>query len=135
LEELQRIITEKEIGEADSEAKIATESGANVPISAGYIQRHDCRAYPQNFASHNLRKQSRRDRNNVLALFGVCTDHTGHVVRPLSEIKKLLPIDPAKIQTVRKENTLGMRIGITEQGLFALAGICLLGIRHRVQVR
>lgn len=134
MEKLQITPTEEEVREAELEAKIATESGTYVPSSAGYVQRYDCRAYPQNLASRNLRKQSRRARNSVLALFGVCTDHTGHIVRPLSEIKKHLPIDPAKIQRVRKEDTLGRRLDIVGRDLFVLTSICLQGIRNRVQV-
>ena len=131
---MQSFPTIEEIREAELEAKVATESGTYVPNSRGYIQRYDLRGYPQNLASHNLRKQSRRAQNSVLAIFGVCSDHTGYVVRPLADIKRNLPIDPAKIQMVRKENLLGWRIHIAEQCMFLLARCCLIGVRHRLQV-
>jgi hypothetical protein len=134
MEDLESIPTAEEIKEAESEAKTAAHSGSFMPSTEGYIQRYNSRGYPQNLASEYLRDQTRRAQNSVLSLYGVCKENKRTVVRPLENKKNELSLDPAKVQRVREENRVGQRLWIIDQALFVFTGICLMGIRHRLEV-
>lgn len=74
--------------------------------------------------------------NEVLRSAGVCHDtRSGPDRQGAQVIKHLLAADDsARIEAVNVENEAGVTIATAEAGLSVFAGLCFLGLRHRVQV-
>lgn len=121
--------------EAKAAALEATASGSYISGAEGYVQQYDRRGYPQNLASRLLSRQSRRAQNDVLASVGVCVDEraTG-LSAPPQFVKKHHSAEKSKIKLIKRENEIGLSIAAADFGLFCLAGVFLLGLRHRMQV-
>lgn len=102
----------------------------------GYIQQYDRRGHPENLASRALLRQSRRAQNDVLATVGVCVglDENGTAVRPEVHQKESDINNRIKVESVMRENEVGLLLVAADIGLFFVGTFWVLGLRQRLQV-
>ncbi|KAI9818137.1 MAG: hypothetical protein M1827_000762 [Pycnora praestabilis] len=101
-----------------------------------YAQRYDARGHASNLESRSMSRALIRAQNDVLATVGVCVG-----VRP---DKKLLDGSPgvdtltkpekAKVESVMKENEIGLFLAAADSSLFFLGLWGARGLRNRLQV-
>ncbi len=102
--------------------------------SASYQQQYDRKGYPENSASRALNRQSRRAINDILTTVGVCVgvDADGQV-RPVHD-GSIAALDKSKVIGIIRENEIGMLVGLMEAAIDDLTGMCITGLRYRLQV-
>ncbi len=100
------------------------------------MQQYDRRGHPENLESRTLLRQSRRAQNDVLATVGVCVgvDENGKAVQPQVNRRNSDSNDTSKVQSVMRENELGLLLVGADTGLFFLGTFWVLGLRQRLQV-
>ena len=103
--------------------------------SGSYQQQYDRKGYPENATSRALSRQSRRAINDILTTVGVCVGvDTDGQIRPVHD-GRTAALDQSKITSVIRENEIGLLVGFAEAALHDLAGMCITGLRYRIQVR
>lgn len=102
----------------------------------GYVQQYDRRGHPENLASRALLRQSRRAQNDVLATVGVCVgvDENGKTTRQQVNQKETDINDRLKVESVMRENEVGLLQVAADIGLFFVGTFWVLGLRQRLQV-
>ncbi len=102
----------------------------------GYAQQYDRRGHPENLPSRRLLRQSRRAQNDVLATVGVCVgvDENGKVIRPQVNQRETDMNDRSKVESVMRENEVGLLLAAADAGLLYIGYFCVRGLRHRLQV-
>ena len=102
---------------------------------SSYVQQYDYRGHPENQASRASARRSRRAQNDVLSTVGVCVgvDADGKPTKISSEGPKAQTADKEKIESVMKENEIGLFIAAADNGLFHLAVNFAYGLRNRLQ--
>lgn len=99
-----------------------------------YEQQYDGRGYPQNAASRELTRQSRRAMNDVLATVGVCVGVDAHGQKITINDRGRPSFDRAKIDSITTENEIGLVLDSADMMLVSLARMFTVGFRQRLQV-
>jgi len=103
--------------------------------TSGYEQQYDNRGYPQNAASSELTRQSRRAMNDVLATVGVCVGVDRHGQKMTINDRSRPSFDREKIDSITMENEMGLILDSVDMMLVSLASMIAVGFRQRLQVR
>ena len=100
-----------------------------------YAQQYDYRGYPENQASRAAARRSRRAQNDVLSTVGVCVgvDADGQPTKLSPEGPKAQRAEKQEIESVMRENEIGLFIAAADNGLFHLAINFAYGLRNRLQ--
>ena len=100
-----------------------------------YQQQYDRKGYPENPTSRALSRQSRRAINDILTTVGVCVgvDADGQI-RPVHDGSQAA-LDKSKVIGVIRENEIGILVALAEGIFDYLAGLWIVGLRYRLEVR
>lgn len=99
-----------------------------------YEQQYDGRGYPQNAASRELTRQSRRAMNDILATVGVCVGVDADGQKITINDRSRPSFNRAKIDSITTENEIGLVLDSADMMLVSLARMFTIGIRQRLQV-
>ncbi|KAI9781391.1 MAG: hypothetical protein M1839_005985 [Geoglossum umbratile] len=116
------------------EAALARSSGSPEPSSASpeqYVQQFDSSGRPINHASRTAVREMVRAQNDVLATVGVCY---GIATGDKGSAHNRAKSERDRLESVMRENEVGLFIGAADLGVLFLANWWLDGIRHRIQV-
>lgn len=116
---------------------LVVDVGASLPDSSnGFRQRYNPRGYPINPESRALARTSRRAQNDVLSTVGICVGvhEDGRPADAPSTLAKAAKHDTARIESVRKENEIGLLLSAASNGIFFLGIWWIGGVRNRLQV-
>ncbi|KAI9766517.1 MAG: hypothetical protein M1840_006474 [Geoglossum simile] len=96
-----------------------------------YVQQFDSSGHPINPASRTAVRDMIRAQNDVLATVGVCY---GIAAGDKASAHNRTKSERGRLESVMRENEVGLFIGAADLGVLFLANWWLDGIRHRVQV-
>lgn len=102
--------------------------------SASYEQQYDKKGYPVNKASRELSRESRRAMNDVLTTVGVCVEVDADGQKMTMNDRKRPSFDNTIVESVRKENELGLIVDDIDMMLVSLSDMFTIGLRQRLQV-
>ena len=100
-----------------------------------YVQQYDYRGHPENQASRAAARRSRRAQNDVLSTVGVCVgvDANGQPTKLPPDGPKTQRAEKEEIESVMRENEIGLFIAAADNGIFHLAINFAYGLRNRLQ--
>lgn len=99
-----------------------------------YEQQYDGRGYPQNTASGELTRRSRRAMNDVLATVGVCVGVDADGQKMTINDRCRPSFDRAKLDSITTENGIGLVLDSADMMLLNLASMFTVGFRQKLQV-
>ncbi|KAH0556484.1 hypothetical protein GP486_005617 [Trichoglossum hirsutum] len=112
------------------EAALSRSSASPSASGEHYVQQFDSSGRPINPASRIAAREMVRAQNDVLATVGVCYGIAADRGSALSRSKS----ERDNLESVMRENEVGLFIGAADLGVLFLGNWWLDGIRHRVQV-
>ncbi|KAI9871875.1 MAG: hypothetical protein M1830_002347 [Pleopsidium flavum] len=115
---------------------LGLEVGASLPdISNRARQRYNRRGYPINPESRAFARTSRRAQNDVLSTVGICVGvhEDGRPADAPFTLGRASKRDAARIESVRKENEIGLLMSAASHGIFFLSHWWIVGVNNRIQ--
>jgi len=121
---------------SDTQINLAdqTSQATRIRETPVYQQQYNRRGHPENLASRELSRQSRRAMNDVLATVGICTGRNSFDYNPTVSERSKSSIDSAKLDDIGAENGIGLILDSVEQTLLSTVSVTIVGLRHRLQV-